>query len=128
MVYKNSDPINHTAHYYLMADPAKTGEKAQKKDLINQALPKKGMVAKHKKPLRKAGLVYVGCDPHAFESGWVWVLEHPYGAVTDDKGAFKIENVPAGKHKLKVWHEKLGIKTLDVEVKAGADTKVTVEF
>ncbi|MFC1584082.1 hypothetical protein ACFL5V_00895 [Fibrobacterota bacterium] len=121
MTYKNSDPINHTAHYYLMK-----GDKKQ--SLINQALPKKDMVAKHKKPLRKEGLVFIGCDPHDWEEGWIWVLPHPYGAVTDAKGTFKIENVPAGKHKLKVWHEKLGEKTVDVEVKAGAEAKVTVEF
>ena len=27
-------------------------------------------------------------------------------AVTNEKGEFMIENVPAGKHKFQVWHEK----------------------
>ncbi|MBF0432940.1 MAG: hypothetical protein HQK83_16775 [Fibrobacteria bacterium] len=122
MKYKNSDPIGHTAHYYLMEKGGK------KKDLLNQAMPNKDMVMTTKKPLRKPGVIFVGCDPHTFEAGYVIVSEHPYANVTNAKGAFKLENVPAGKHKLKVWHEKLGEKTVDVEVKAGADTKVTVEF
>jgi hypothetical protein len=119
--YKNSDPIAHTAHFYLM-------KKGKKKDLINKPMPKKDMVIKEKKPLRKAGLVSLLCDPHTFEQGWVMVLDNPYGAVSDAKGAFKLENVPAGKHKIKVWHEMLGEKMIDVTVKAGADTKVTVEL
>jgi hypothetical protein len=126
--YKNSDPINHTAHYYLLNDPLKVGKDAPKKDLINKALPNKDMIASDTKPLRKEGVVFVGCDPHDFEEGYVWVLSHPYGAVTDAKGAFKIENVPAGPHKLKIWHERLGMKTVDVTVKAGEDAKVTVEL
>lgn len=126
--YKNSDPINHTAHFYLLKDPTKTGKDAPKKDLINKALPNKGMVATDKKSLRKPGLVFIGCDPHDFEEAYMWVLPHPYGAVTDAKGTFKLENVPAGAHKLKIWHERLGVQTVDVTVKAGEEAKVTVEF
>jgi len=122
MKYRNSDPINHTAHYFLI------GKGGKKKDIINQAMPRKGMEVKHKKILRKAGLISILCDPHTFEQGWIWSLEHPYGAVTNDKGTFKLENVPAGKHKVKIWHEKLGEKMIDVEVKAGQDTKITVEL
>ena len=33
------------------------------------------------------------------------VLDHPYFAVTDDKGYFEIKNVPAGTQKVVVWQE-----------------------
>src|SRR5438093_1387950 len=50
-----------------------------------------------------------------------------YG-VSDASGAFKLDNVPPGKHKVEVWHETLGTMTQEVEVKAGAPSKVTFEL
>jgi hypothetical protein len=49
-------------------------------------------------------------------------------AVTDKDGVAKIENVPAGKQKIEVWHETLGKQEKDVDVKAGAVTKVSFEM
>jgi hypothetical protein len=40
----------------------------------------------------------------------------------------KIENVPAGKQKIEVWHETLGKMEKEVDVKAGAVTKVSFEM
>jgi hypothetical protein len=48
--------------------------------------------------------------------------------VTDGSGAAKIENVPAGKHSVEVWHETLGKQTKEVEVKAGQVAKVSIEM
>lgn len=39
-----------------------------------------------------------------------------------------VENVPPGKHTLKLWHETLGEVTKEVEVKGGAETRVAVEL
>ena len=36
---------------------------------------------------------------------WWMVLDHPYFAVTDDKGYFEIKNAPAGTQKVVVWQE-----------------------
>jgi hypothetical protein len=49
-------------------------------------------------------------------------------AVTDKDGVAKLENVPAGKQKIEVWHETLGKQEKDVDVKAGATTKVSFEM
>jgi len=49
-------------------------------------------------------------------------------AVTDNNGVAKLENVPAGKQKIEVWHETLGKQTKEVEVKAGQTAKVAFEM
>jgi len=49
-------------------------------------------------------------------------------AVTDTNGVAKLENVPAGKQKIEVWHETLGKQDKDVDVKAGQTTKVSFEM
>ncbi|MCI0704608.1 MAG: sigma-70 family RNA polymerase sigma factor [Planctomycetia bacterium] len=41
-------------------------------------------------------------------TGYVWAFEHPYFAVTDEKGNFAIPNAPAGNWRLVAWHEKVG--------------------
>jgi hypothetical protein len=48
--------------------------------------------------------------------------------VTDDKGGFKIENVPPGKYKVEVLHPVLGKQSKEVEVKAGQEVKVAFEL
>ena len=48
--------------------------------------------------------------------------------MTGTKGDFRLENVPAGKHKVEVWHPVLGTQTKDVDVKAGQETKVRFDL
>ena len=48
----------------------------------------------------------VKCDLHSWMSAYHLVLEHPFAAVSDAEGNFKIENLPAGTYQFKVWHER----------------------
>ena len=111
---KNSDDILHNIHTYSTANPS-----------INKAQPKfkKTMTEKLEKP----EFVKVTCDVHSWMLGWVAVVPG-LAAVTDKDGMTKIENVPAGKQKIEVWHETLGKQEKDVEVKAGQVTKVSFEM
>jgi plastocyanin len=111
---KNSDDILHNIHTYSTANPS-----------INKAQPKfkKTMTEKLEKP----EFVKVTCDVHSWMLGWVAVLPGVAG-VTDANGVAKIENVPAGKQKIEVWHETLGKQEREVEVKAGQVTKVSFEM
>lgn len=56
---------------------------------------------------------------------WIVVMDHPYYAVTDERGAFTLTGVPAGTYTLEVWHARLGRQTKDVVVKPGRETVVT---
>src|SRR5437762_2408336 len=78
--------------------------------------------------LEKPEFVKITCDVHSWMLGWIAVMPHPYFGVTDANGVAKIENAPAGKQTIEVWHETLGKVTKDVDVKPGATTKVTVEM
>jgi hypothetical protein len=110
----NSDGVLHNIHTFSTVNPA-----------VNKAQPKfkKEMVEKFEKP----ELIKVVCDAHSWMLGWIYVTESPT-AVSDASGAFKIENVPAGKRKVEVIHPVLGKQTKEVEVKAGQETKVAFEL
>jgi plastocyanin len=53
----------------------------------------------------KAGIVEARCQAHPWVRAYVAVFDHPYFAVTDEKGAFSMEQLPAGSYTVKVWHE-----------------------
>ena len=112
---KNSDGILHNIHTYSSANPS-----------INKAQPKfkKVMTEKFEKP----EVVKLTCDVHSWMLGWVAVVPTSYFGVTNESGVARIENVPAGKHKVEVWHEVLGKQTKEVEVKAGQTAKVSFEM
>ncbi len=66
------------------------------------------------------------CNVHPEMEAWVVVLQNPYFFKTDKDGTFAIENVPAGKYSLKVWHKKL--KGAPQEVTVPEKGEVTVDF
>ncbi|HYD50307.1 MAG TPA: carboxypeptidase regulatory-like domain-containing protein [Terriglobales bacterium] len=107
---KNSDGILHNIHTY-----------SSKNTPINRAQPKfkKVMGETFKEP----ETIRVTCDAHGWMQGWIVVTDHPYYAVTDDSGNFKLTDVPPGDYELKVWHEKLGEQTQKVTVAGGGDAK-----
>jgi hypothetical protein len=51
------------------------------------------------------GIVEVRCALHPWTRGYIAVFDHPYFAVTDANGAFKIDSLAPGTYKMMVWHE-----------------------
>lgn len=111
----NPDGVLHNIHTFSTANPS-----------INKAQPKFKKVMTEK--FDKAEIIKVQCDAHGWMAGWIVVQDHPYYAVSGGDGSFKIDNVPAGKHTVQLWHESGAKLTKEVEVKAGQPTKVTFEL
>ena len=111
----NSDGILHNVHTYSTANPS-----------MNKAQPKfkKVMTEKFEKP----EYIKVQCDVHSWMLGWIAVMPNAYHGLTDAAGVSKLDNVPAGKHTVEVWHPELGKQTKEVDVKAGQITKVSFEM
>jgi plastocyanin len=76
----------------------------------------------------KPEIIRVDCDLHPWMRAWLVVAEHPFYAVTNDRGEFVLDNVPPGEHTLRFWQESLGTVTKDVTVRDEAITTVTVEM
>ncbi|MED5578838.1 MAG: hypothetical protein VX794_02285 [Nitrospinota bacterium] len=120
LTIKNSDKILHNVHTY----PGKTGNKT-----ANIAQPKfKKKLKMSKRFFSKPGIVKITCDVHNWMVGYVAVSKHPYISVTGKGGKFEISDVPAGKYKVKVWHEKLGKKEQVVTVKSSGKTELAIQM
>ena len=50
----------------------------------------------------------VTCDFHSWMKAYWLILEHPYAAITDEHGRFRIPGLPSGRHEFRVWHERVG--------------------
>jgi hypothetical protein len=65
---------------------------------------------------------------HRGQSMHLLVVDHPYAAVTDADGRFRIEGLPPGEHFFRVWHQNRGWLEKDwkVTVTAGETTQTGV--
>lgn len=64
------------------------------------------------------------CNVHPEMEGFVVAVPTPYFAVTDEKGAFRIEGVPDGSYTVKVWHPRL--KEASQAVTVAGETTVSI--
>jgi plastocyanin len=110
----NSDPTMHNVHIF---------PKLNKE--INKGQPTKGMVFDHSFDKQEV-LVRFKCDVHPWMFAFVGVVDHPYFAVTDKDGNFKISGLPAGKYTVEALHPKAGAKTMEITV--GASDSKTLDF
>jgi len=114
IVVKNSDPVLHNVHDLPTVAGNKEDNRAQMPGGadLTFSFAKPEMFLKFK------------CDVHPWMFAWVSVFDHPFFAVSDKDGAFKIPNVPAGKYTLQAAHRKAGSASQEIEVKEGEPTKV----
>jgi plastocyanin len=115
VLIKNSDPILHTAHAIF------TKHQPQ----FNVGLYP-GRVSR--KPLIAPGIATIRCDVHPWMIGFIVVTEHPYHAVSDLYGEYRLTDVPPGVYRLKLWHESLGTQEKRIEVKPAATQTVDFTF
>jgi len=88
---KSSDPILHTVH---MMGAASNNIPFP---LQNQFIP----VVMH-----RAGVVDIKCNAgHVWMNGEILVVKHPYYAVTDEHGFYRLTDVPPGEYEIEAWHE-----------------------
>jgi plastocyanin len=72
----------------------------------------------------RPGIVRVFCDIHSHMSGFILVFSHPYFAVTDIEGRYRIDNIPPGAYNVVAWNEGLASEPKSVAVPDGASTEL----
>jgi plastocyanin len=75
----------------------------------------------------KPGVVRVFCDIHAHMSAFILVFAHPFFAVTDAEGRYRIPDVPPGSHSLTVWTDGEPRETRHIDVPPG-DASLDQDF
>ena len=57
--------------------------------------------------LEKPGVVELRCNVHPTMHAFIFVLANNYFATPDERGSYQITGLPAGRYKLRAWHESL---------------------
>lgn len=91
--FPNHDPFNHNV--FSVSDP----------NSFDLGLYGRGDAKGH--TFDHAGLVRVYCNVHPRMVAYVLVMENRYYAQPGNDGTFRIDNVPAGRYRLHVWHERI---------------------
>ena len=108
----NSDPTLHNIH----SQPKVNKE-------FNLAMPDKDSTREQE--FKKAEeAIHIKCDVHPWMGAYVFVMEHPYWAVSGADGSYTIDTtgLADGDYTVKVWHETLGSAEGKVSIKGGAAT------
>jgi plastocyanin len=93
---------------------------------FNIGMPLKGMTQTKTFDKPELPPFHIKCDVHKWMSSYCGVFDHPFFAVTDKDGNFKINGLPAGTYVIEAWQEKLGTQNQNVTV-TGSDSK-TADF
>jgi plastocyanin len=72
----------------------------------------------------RTGIVRVFCDIHSHMNAFIIVFSHPFFAVTDTEGRYRIENIPPGNYNVIAWNEGLASDPKPVTVADGGSTEV----
>lgn len=111
---RNHDKVLHNIHSY----------DERKGTLFNLAQPIQNQVSSV--TLDQEGVVTLKCDVHRWMLAYIVVGRHPYTAVTDKDGEYRIDGIPPGSYKIRAWHEALGQVSKEVTVVAAR--QATVDF
>jgi hypothetical protein len=99
MVCRNSSPV---AHNFSWSGNADVGNKGDNKVIAaGGKLELKGLKAQRLP-------IMFSCGLHPWMGGRLYVLPHPYFAITDKDGNFEIPNAPTGVFRLVYYHEAIG--------------------
>ena len=112
----NSDPTMHNVHALPMVNREFNHGQPKQNTRLTEVFTAPEVMVRFK------------CDVHSWMAAWVGVVAHPFFAVTDASGSFKLSGLPPGDYTLEAWHETLGKQTTKVTVAPSQAQSTSITF
>ena len=106
LTFINSDELLHNVN----VDPSENRGS-------NYAMPRLRQ-RKSRKFSRPEVMIPIKCDVHPWMEAWVGVMNHPFYSISTADGSYEIKGLPPGEYELEAWHERLGVQSSKITVKA----------
>lgn len=116
VLVKSDDPTNHNTHTHPTFNTPE--------NFLVQPNARDGLPLTFRLP--EPNPVKITCDLHPWMLAYWLVVDHPYAAVTNERGEFSIEKLPIGTHTFRVWHERAGWIDKSLSVEIAADQTLTL--
>lgn len=125
-ITNQDDNTLHNPHGYSVAG-------ANRKTLFNKPLPSKGSVADvtgtfKRFKAKKDKHFFLQCDQHNYMEADARVIWNPYYSISGADGSFKIDQIPAGKYWVTVWHPYVGETSSEVTISGGKDANMSFQL
>ena len=111
----NRDPTTHNTHAVSRKNPDWNQSQMPETDPLKHTFAQPDLIA-------------FKCNQHPWEKAYVGVFDHPFFAVSDELGNYKIEGLPPGKYTVVAWHERFGEKTVDITFLPGEARNLIFTF
>ena len=72
----------------------------------------------------KPGIVRVFCEIHSHMNAFILVFSHPFFAVTDDEGRYRMDGVPPGSYSVVAWNDRASFEPRTAIAAEGAVTQL----
>ena len=112
--FANSDPLAHNV--FSISSPKR----------FNLGLYGRG--TSRRVTFDQPGVVQLLCNVHQEMSAFIVVVKSPYFARTMGDGSFRIDNLPPGRHQLRIWHEAMDERSYHVVVTAAGISRKTISL
>lgn len=73
-------------------------------------------------------MIPFNCNVHPWMSAYAGVLDHPFFAVTDTEGSFRLAPLPPGEYEITAWHERFGVLKQRVKLNASEARQMDFTF
>lgn len=117
VLVQNSDPTTHNVNV-----------KTKKSNVPGNKNMAQGQDPFEYEFTREENSIILKCDIHPWMNARLHVSEHPWFAITDASGNFRIPEVPPGTYTVEAIHEVFGKQRGEIEVKAGRSAGFSFTF
>ncbi|MDH4194131.1 MAG: carboxypeptidase regulatory-like domain-containing protein [Nitrospirota bacterium] len=124
--FQNQDMIKHVLHSFVSKDTKGRilrtvhNQDLSPRDEIDRVFPSDKM--------KDGVVVRIICNRHDFMQNWLYVVDNPYFAISDQEGRFTIDEIQPGTYTLLVRHPVLGEQRQEVTIEARGDLQVGFQF
>ncbi len=124
--FQNQDTIKHVLHSFVSKDTKGRilrtvhNQDLSPRDEIDRTFPLDKM--------KDGVVVRIICNRHDFMQNWLYVVDNPYFAISDQDGRFTFNEIPPGTYTLVVRHPVLGEQRQEVTIEARGDLQVGFQF